>query len=150
VASTAQISTAGKLTLEESVVAALRANQNLVQAIGPRIYEEIAPASAVMPFLVYSVGEESQTYWLTGAGSNVTATVSVDVLTRSSAERKSLISQVQTVLDPSTRFLGGSNGVWVAESTYNGTTLDLVDLGDGSGKPARLATVNYELRYKPN
>ena len=149
VAGTVEVSSTGFLCLEESIVSALRASSPLTAIVGNRIFEEFSPPTAQLPCLVYTVADTTRTVHLGGTGSNVSATVEISCLGRSSAERKAIEDVVLSVLNNSGVRLGGSLGVYVAETTFEGTTKEVVSLNDGTSKPAKLATMEFTIRHKP-
>jgi hypothetical protein len=136
-------------TIDESVVSLLLSSSSLAGLVSTRVYPEVAPQRATMPFLVYEVNSEPVAHHLTGKGRTREARVTIDVVASTSASRRTISDIVAALVDDFRGFIGGPTGVYVAETVYEGINNDTVRLSDGTDRVARLASLTFLVRYSP-
>lgn len=125
------------MSLEEGLVAHLKADSAVAALVGTRIYHEKLPQKPTYPALAYARTSTERQMTLSGPSSLTQVRIALDAWTHSSAEMKSLAAAVRSAVSGVTGNLGG---VSIQHCTYE-SEADLSEFeGDRSDR-----RVSFEL-----
>jgi hypothetical protein len=86
-------------TLKEALYTYLTGRSAVVAALGTRIYPEIAPTEALMPYCVYTQSGEAPVYHMGGAAGIAQASMRLDVFAETEPTRTQVAETVQGALE---------------------------------------------------
>lgn len=95
------------MTLEEGLIAHLKATPAVFALLGNRIYHERAPENVVLPALIYQRTGTNRDLTLEGPSSLTTVTLGLDILGSTSAELSAAKLAVIAAVDGVTGNVGG-------------------------------------------
>lgn len=125
------------MTLEEGLVAHLKADATIVGLVGERIYHEKLPQKPIYPAIAYARTSTERTMTLAGPTSLTQVRLALDVWASTSAEMKSVAGAVRAAVSGVTGNLGGTS---IQHCTYESEA----DLSEFEGDRAD-RRVSFEL-----